>query len=86
MNITTNNWTSPSHPLFKKIGDYCIILIPIYTPIIMSSPLTDIHKAWTVSLLSAVLATVKLISKCTIDPNYVDTTIKEAVATDPKVS
>jgi hypothetical protein len=75
MNLSLNNWNKPSHPFWKKFGDYALITIPVYTPIVLCLPIPNTFKMWLVSIMSCTFATAKLITKCTLDPNYVNTTI-----------
>jgi hypothetical protein len=70
MNLSLNNYNKPSHPLFKRIGDICLFAIPLYTPIILSLPMTGTIKLMVTIIISTLLATVKIISKFSIDPNY----------------
>ena len=70
MNLKLSNYNKPSHPLFKRIGDICLVAIPIYAPVILSLPLTGDTKAWIVAVVGGLLATVKFVSKFSIDPNY----------------
>jgi hypothetical protein len=82
MNISLNNYNKPSHPLFKSIGDVCLFAIPLYISILTTLPISDTIKLWIMTGLSFVLATIKIISKFTIDPNYKDNDNKDTILTD----
>jgi hypothetical protein len=86
MNISLNNYNKPSHPLFKRIGDICLVAIPIYAPVILSLPLTGNTKAWVVSIAGGLLATVKLVSKFTVDPSYKDSTEVKNISTTTMIN
>lgn len=74
MNINLNNYNKPSHPLFKKIGDICLFAIPLYITTLTTLPIPDKNKVLMLTVLSILLATIKIVTKFTLDPNYVDTT------------
>jgi len=76
MNLKLSNYNKPSHPLFKKIGDVCLVAIPSYSLILTTLPINDNIKLWILAGLSSALATVKIISKFTLDPSYVDNNIE----------
>jgi len=70
MNLNFCNYNKPSQPIYRKIGDICLFAIPLYTPIILSLPITDNVKLIVTAITSIVLATVKIISKFSVDSNY----------------
>jgi hypothetical protein len=70
MNLKFSNYGKPSDPMFKKIGDYCLFAIPLYLPLLASLPLNDNLKLWIGGILGFVLATVKIISKFSINSNF----------------
>ena len=74
--IRLKNYNKLSDPLYKKIGDICLFSIPLYIPIIMTLPIDGVTKLWISGALSFILATVKIISKFTLDPNYVESNNK----------
>jgi hypothetical protein len=82
MNISLNNYNKPSHILFKKIGDICLFAIPLYTPIILSLPITGNTKLWITAMTSILMATVKIISKFSIDPNYKEDVVDNSIEVD----
>jgi len=75
MNLKFKNYDKPDSPIWKKVGDICLFTIPIYTPMLLSLPFTDTQKMWIGGLLNMVLATIKIITKFTSDPDYVETTV-----------
>ena len=76
MNISINNYNKPSHKTFKLIADIGLFAIPLYIPIIMPLPINDNIKLWIISGLSFLLANIKILSKFSLDTNYVDNNIK----------
>ncbi len=76
MKLSIKNYNKPSHKTFKSIADIGLFAIPVYIPIIMSLPISDFIKSWVVAGSSFVSGTIKIISKFTLDPDYVDNNIK----------
>ena len=74
MILKFSNYGKPSDPKLKLIGDIALYSIPLYLPIILSLPIPDLVKAWLSPLFTAILATIKIITKFTLDPNYVEPT------------
>jgi hypothetical protein len=72
MKLQLSNLNKPSEPRWKLVGDIALYAIPIYLPIILSLPISDSAKAWISPLFTAVLATIKILSKFTLDLNYVE--------------
>jgi hypothetical protein len=70
MRLKFKNYDLPSSPIWKKIGDICLFTIPVYIPILLSLPLKDVQKMWIVGVLNMLLATIKIITKFTVDENY----------------
>jgi hypothetical protein len=70
--LSFSNYNKPSNPLFKRIGDICLFTIPLYIPILTSIPILENTKLWIIGILSIVLATVKIISKFSLNPNFKD--------------
>jgi hypothetical protein len=78
MNLKLSNYNKPSHKTYRLIGDIALFAIPIYIPIIMSLPISDLIKSWIVASLSFISGTIKIISKFTLDENYVDNNIQQS--------
>jgi hypothetical protein len=79
MNISLNNYNKPSHPLFKRIGDICLFAIPLYSSTLITLPIPDKTKVLVLTILSILLATIKIVTKFTIDPNYKEDDNKDAI-------
>lgn len=67
MKLKLSNYNKPSNKTFKLIGDILIYAIPVYIPIIMSSPISETYKSWIIAIMTTISSTVKLISKFTTD-------------------
>jgi hypothetical protein len=76
MELKLSNYNKPSNKTYRLIGDIALFAIPIYIPIIMSLPISDLIKSWIVASLSFISGTIKIISKFTLDENYVDSNTK----------
>jgi len=72
MELQLSNLNKPSDPKWSRIGNIALYAIPLYLPIILSLPISDSTKAWISPLFTAVLATIKIVSKFTLNPNYVE--------------
>jgi len=85
MKLKLSNYNKPSHPLFKRIGDICLVAIPLYSSILTTLPINDNSKLWILAGLSSALATVKIITKFTLDPNYKENVVENTteVVKDP---
>ena len=70
--LKLSNLNKPSDPKWQKIGDIALFAIPIYIPIVMGLPINDLLKSWIMAGLSFVLGTVKIISKFTLDSDYIE--------------
>ena len=76
MGLKLSNYNKPSDKTFRFIGDIALFAIPIYIPIVMGLPINDLAKSWIMAGLSFILGTVKIISKFTLDSDYVEPTVK----------
>ena len=73
MNLKFSNYNKPSQPLYRNIGDMCLFAIPLYLSILAPLPIDNILKLWIGGGLGFMLATVKIITKFTIDSTYFET-------------
>jgi hypothetical protein len=80
MKLKLSNYKKKSDPKWHLIGDICLYSIPLYIAILTPLPLGDNLKLWLIGVLSFVLTTVKIITKYTVDPNFVQNETTESTS------
>ena len=63
-----SNFGKPSNKKWKLVADTLLYALPAYTLLITVSPLPEGFRLWANFIISALVVTIKAITKLTIEP------------------